>query len=356
MSDSWSQVSRCPPNRVNSKVSIFTSSDPAAGTADPRTPIDRMRWIYAANNPIDMVDPSGRIWVPDSTPTCDTNCQALYVAPSPPSKYPTQPHGTKPNGTTSTPACRSRVGCYDPAANEACLIGSQACDAFAQHFGKQLLNIACGFTICPAIQGTESGYELVTDPAGWWHQENDDWNATKDYWSSQWDTYSGYQKGPARYIPEGPLALYLMKWSGDRITDFEKDPGTGSANILVFFVSFAIPGPKVLGVERDASGTAVRTASSGTDFVVHPSGAAVAIPDGATGPINAANGKGVIYVGGRGGKGLNSRVTGVRIMDPTPQYPNGYGTYMNSFGTGQTVDPYTGRTIPNNDPRAHIPF
>ena len=40
-------------------ISFFTSSDPAAGTANPRTPTHRARWIFGANNPLNTVDPSG---------------------------------------------------------------------------------------------------------------------------------------------------------------------------------------------------------------------------------------------------------------------------------------------------------
>ncbi len=41
------------------KVGRFLSSDPAAGTADPRTPIDRERWLYRMNSPLDRSDPTG---------------------------------------------------------------------------------------------------------------------------------------------------------------------------------------------------------------------------------------------------------------------------------------------------------
>lgn len=41
------------------KISEFLSSDPAAGTASPRTPIDRMRWLYGVNDPLTNSDPTG---------------------------------------------------------------------------------------------------------------------------------------------------------------------------------------------------------------------------------------------------------------------------------------------------------
>ncbi len=51
-------------------------------------------------------------------------------------------------------------------------------------------------------------------------------------------------------------------------------------------------------------------------------------------------------------------VSSVRIMEPTapsgpsPGYPNGYATYSNA--AGQTVNPFTGQTIPRSDPWWHI--
>jgi hypothetical protein len=58
------------------------------------------------------------------------------------------------------------------------------------------------------------------------------------------------------------------------------------------------------------------------------------------------------YQGGSGGKGMNKRVTGVRIMDANNNQCRRVN-YMNK--TGQTVDPKTGRTITRDDPRGHIP-
>ena len=93
----------------------------------------------------------------------------------------------------------------------------------------------------------------------------------------------------------------------------------------------------------------------GASFITNSNGETVPIPEGASGPIPADTGKGFQFTGGSGGNGLNSRVTGVRIMDPvtTGKYPspNGYITYMNA--EGQTVNPWTGQTISNADPWAH---
>ena len=101
-------------------------------------------------------------------------------------------------------------------------------------------------------------------------------------------------------------------------------------------------------------------ASSAPDFVVTSNGQVIPVPSNATGPIPAQNGQGFRYTGGSGGKGLAPTTTDVRIMDPTlpkgnsPGYPNGYTSYSNS--SGQTVAPYTGKTVAPGDPEWHVPL
>jgi hypothetical protein len=99
------------------------------------------------------------------------------------------------------------------------------------------------------------------------------------------------------------------------------------------------------------------TGLSSTVFIVSPKGKIAIVPEGATGPSPTKNGKGVQYTGGEGGNGLDKRVTAVRVMEPIKpgakySYPDGYAAYMNA--SGQTVNPYTGETVPNTDPWAHI--
>ncbi|OBF70983.1 hypothetical protein A5750_20935 [Mycobacterium sp. 852002-51613_SCH5001154] len=74
--------------------------------------------------------------------------------------------------------------------------------------------------------------------------------------------------------------------------------------------------------------------------------------ESSTGP--ADSGKGWLFPIQPGQAGCDPRVTTIRVMEPTPQYPNGYVVYMN--GMGQTVNPFTGRTIPPSDDFAHIPL
>jgi len=99
---------------------------------------------------------------------------------------------------------------------------------------------------------------------------------------------------------------------------------------------------------------AARPPARGPDFVVTPAGEAIPVPRGATGPYAPQRGSGAAYTGGSGGGGLNSRVTGVRIMDPDARYNGGRVTYMNA--NGQSVNPWTGRTVDPWDPYAHIPL
>lgn len=112
------------------------------------------------------------------------------------------------------------------------------------------------------------------------------------------------------------------------------------------------------GLARAASAEAESTgagAARGPSFIVHPNGEAVPVPEGATGPTPVRTGKGFQFTGGSGGHGLDPRVTDIRVMDPvtTGKYPlpNGYVSYSNA--AGQTVDPFTGRTIDPSNPLWH---
>ncbi|ABY36843.1 hypothetical protein Caur_3660 [Chloroflexus aurantiacus J-10-fl] len=86
------------------------------------------------------------------------------------------------------------------------------------------------------------------------------------------------------------------------------------------------------------------------DFVVTPHGEAIPVPDGAVGPLST-RAPGFQYIGGSGGKGLDQRVSAVRIMDAN-QRQGRRVVYMNE--RDQRVNPYTGRTISKSDPLAHL--
>lgn len=120
-------------------------------------------------------------------------------------------------------------------------------------------------------------------------------------------------------------------------------------------------GPTVMGTPTNTeSGPTIvlqqQTQASGPNFVVTPSGTAIPIPAGATGPVPVASDKGVQYSGGSTVAPNGAVISSVRIMDPTqpsaasPGYPNGYVVYHNQYG--QPVDPQTGRTLPRS--RWHI--
>ncbi len=100
------------------------------------------------------------------------------------------------------------------------------------------------------------------------------------------------------------------------------------------------------------------TAGRATNFIAHPNGEVVPVPDGATGPTQVRSGNGFQFRGGSGGHGLDPGVTDVRIMDPVTKgpyrYPNGYVSYSNA--AGQTVDPFGGGTIGRSNPLWHWPF
>jgi hypothetical protein len=108
-------------------------------------------------------------------------------------------------------------------------------------------------------------------------------------------------------------------------------------------------------LEKAAKGTKGNNAGA-TDFVVNTKGEAVAIPDGAQGPLAPNKGTGMSYQGGSGGKGMDKKTTGVRIMDANSRQGRRVNYMNNAKPTPQTVDPKSGKVISNKDPRGHIPY
>jgi len=108
------------------------------------------------------------------------------------------------------------------------------------------------------------------------------------------------------------------------------------------------------GLEAGGAASApAAEATTSTGFIVSSDGVALPVPEGASGPT-ATEGPGFQQTGGTGGRGLDSRVTGVRVMDATPQNPLFRASYMNV--EGQTVNPFTGHTVSKADPWWHIPM
>lgn len=83
-----------------------------------------------------------------------------------------------------------------------------------------------------------------------------------------------------------------------------------------------------------------------TDFVVTPSAKVISIPQDWVGRV-AANGAGIIYQR----PGATGSADMIRLMDPAPQYPQGYVRYYND--RGQPLDPF-GK--PGDRASTHIPL
>ena len=92
-------------------------------------------------------------------------------------------------------------------------------------------------------------------------------------------------------------------------------------------------------------------AQAAADFIVHPNGNVIAVPEGAAGPFPTINLRGIRFEGGAGGHGLDDSAWGLRIMDPTADYPGGYYSYYNDLN--QTIDPYSGQTLSPSNPGWH---
>lgn len=122
---------------------------------------------------------------------------------------------------------------------------------------------------------------------------------------------------------------------------------------VISAVLSAIPHPAAkltAAATRNAADVTPAAGSQGKpDFVVTSKGEAIPVPNGASGPLPTRS-PGDQYTGGSGGKGMDSRTSGVRVMDRNSNQGR-RAVYMNE--KGQTVDPSTGRIVANSDPRAH---
>lgn len=152
----------------------------------------------------------------------------------------------------------------------------------------------------------------------------------------------------AAQLAIGIIKSVIKAWDDIRPFPIEGDPETPSNGAQA--VGMVVGGIVVnTGIAALTEDPAAGETEAAPDFVVTPNGEAIRIPTGANGPT-PTRAPGVQYTGGAGGKGLDSRVTGVRIMEGNVnQGPR--AVYMNKMG--QTVNPETGRTVPNADPTAH---
>ena len=85
---------------------------------------------------------------------------------------------------------------------------------------------------------------------------------------------------------------------------------------------------------------------STTNFVATPSGKVIPIPEGWVGRA-ADHGQGIVYQR----PGAVGNADTIRLMEPTPRYPQGYVRYYNNFG--QPLDPF-GK--PGDRASTHIPL
>ena len=111
----------------------------------------------------------------------------------------------------------------------------------------------------------------------------------------------------------------------------------------------AVAAPKTVASVADDAATAI---GRSPNFIAAADGSVFPVPQGATGPL-ATRAPGMQFIGGSGGHGLDARVMGVRFMDANAKQ-GARAVYMNQ--AGQTVNPYTGRTVPYSDPTAHFYF
>lgn len=99
-------------------------------------------------------------------------------------------------------------------------------------------------------------------------------------------------------------------------------------------------------ISPQVAGTGVPRLSNGGTFYVSPNGQTVQAPPGSrVGPTSNGAGLRITPPNSRGGANQ------MRLMDPTPQYPRGYGRIQD--GGGRYLDRF-GNPVSKDDPAGHI--
>ncbi|MGC2634908.1 MAG: RHS repeat-associated core domain-containing protein [Candidatus Cybelea sp.] len=159
---------------------------------------------------------------------------------------------------------------------------------------------------------------------------------------AQW----GATTAAAAALLAGPIASALENLAGDESGAM----GTGLATEAGGIAEAAEEGGAL-------ANAAEGLAPPSPDFAVTSGGDVIPVPEGATGPF-PTNGPGIQFNGGAGGNGLAANVTDVRIMEANAENPTGYVNYGSQQVNGgwQSVDPYSGQSIPPSNPWWHIPI
>jgi len=133
-------------------------------------------------------------------------------------------------------------------------------------------------------------------------------------------------------------------------------PSSASTSLQNFNFGATGEGQEEVAAE-EAEAPVQSVAPRAPDFVVTSGGDVIPVPQGATGPNETTN-PGFQFNGGAGGNGLAPNVTDVRIMESNARNPSGYVNYGSAQTNGgwQSVDPYTGQSIPPSSPWWHIPI
>jgi hypothetical protein len=135
------------------------------------------------------------------------------------------------------------------------------------------------------------------------------------------------QSGVRGTLVGGGMAAGIDELTTGQVNPLDVALGATSATLGDVVAGRAAPPG---GATTDVSGPA---SGGGRIFVTTPNGYTIPVPADFAARV-ADNGQGLVYQ--QVGAGANTNM--IRIMDPTPQYPDGYVRYYNGVGGGQPLD------------------